>query len=133
MMPRRRYAQVRFSYEMLHSLLGLDEDVHIDFIRSEDARHVLSVHVSSDLDVLPTQIRTFDRGEGQEVIQHSMTIEEMVENMRRRIQAWDEQQAANIAERESRQAMNTLYQQLRGDNDGDDTARREDSSSQEGN
>lgn len=112
-MPRRRYSQVRITYEMLHSLLGLDDEAHIDFVRSEDNRHIISVHVSSDIDVLPNTPRTFDRMEAQEVVQHSITVNEMIENMRRRVQLWDEQNQSEGTPSESQEAMDSIYERLR--------------------
>ena len=109
---RRKQANYSITYEMLQSLIGLSENIRIDTVVNDQSRNIVNFYISSNEE--HTNPILYDHGEGQTMIQTTMEIETAIENMRERVRLWDEQQAQNSAESESREAMNTLYNQLRG-------------------
>lgn len=112
-MPRRRESRIRISYEMMHSMICLPDDIYIENIVVEPYRKLVSFIVSSDGEPTIGGVRTFDRGEGQEIIMDTLDFNSlMIERMRRTVQDWDNRQQEDQDRQDSREAMNTLYEQL---------------------
>lgn len=107
---RRKQGNYRITYEMLRSLIGLPENIRIDTVVNDQSRNIVDFYISSNEE--HTNPRLYDHGEGQTMVQTTLEIETAIENMRERVRLWDEQQALNSAETESREAMNTLYGQI---------------------
>lgn len=120
----RRRVKVRATYEIIAALLGVDDDLEVDHIESIPNRRIADIYLSHEATDTPREgrIRTFDHVESQEIIQDTidMTTEQMIERMREMVQTWDEQHRQEDERAQSREAMNTLYGQLRGNRDGDD-------------
>ena len=121
---RVRRSKIRFTYEMIKSIVGIDSDLEIETMYNEPNRRILNMIVSSPRDQErevdhegALGIRVYDHGEGMEIIEQSLTTDQMIKNMRRIVQQWDEQQQSNQSQEESRQAMQELARQFR---QGDD-------------
>jgi hypothetical protein len=111
-MSRRRYAKVKVTYEMIKALLGISDDIELDSVVNVPSRRLIDFYISSNNTDEPRLIRTLSHAEGQEIVQEVLTIDNAVERMRQIVHEWDEQHESESAQAQSREAMNTLYEQM---------------------
>lgn len=89
----KQLGKLRVTYQMMPQLMNLGEGKLVDVIVDRHRQVVSFVFEGTDSEK-DYPIQTFSVGEGQDIPSFSLSIEQLIDNMKEKIKSWEENQDA---------------------------------------